>query len=405
MDILLGADVIGHIYTNGFLAGDKNTPHAMNTQLGWIIFGAIQSIASMSYHTTTRLVNSLECTNGQLEMAVRRLWELQEPIEQPGQSTADADIERFYTSTLSRTAEGCYVVRIPLSDDPTSLGDSRAIALKQFYRMEGRMNRDGELRRKYTEFMQIYIDMGHMVEASNAPTPGRTYYIPHHAVIERFRVVFNASQRTTSGVSLNELQMVGPTLQATLFQILMRFRTYRIALAADVEKMFRQILVHPDDRDLQRIFWRQNQGSPVTEFQLTTATYGTASAPFLATRTLRQCAIDHRDEFPKATQHVLTHFYVDDYLGGADTEDDAIELMRSLDALLRKGGLVLRKWKSNSWNVLEECSDVAGNDLNIELREGADASVLGLKWNVSSDAFWFSVKADELSKVTTKVPN
>lgn len=402
VDILLGADVIGLIYTSGFLAGDNNTPHAMNTRLGWIIFGAIQRLTSMSYHTNTRMVNSLEFTNEKLDFAIRRLWELQESIEQPTPSQQEMESERFYASTVSRTAEGRYIVRIPLSGDPASLGDSRAIALKRFHQMENRLARDSGLREKYSEFMQTYIDMGHMFEINSAPRHGRVYYIPHHAVIERFRVVFNASQKTTTGLSLNELQMVGPTIQPTLFQILMRFRTYRIALASDVEKMFRQILVHQDDRDLQRIFWRSDRKKPIGEYQLATVTYGMASAPFNAIRTLQQCAHDHHDEFPIAASHVLSHFYVDDYLGGADTIEEAIELKRSLDALLRKGGFILRKWKSNNWNVLEECSDVASDDLVIELHGEADASVLGLKWNVNSDSFCFSVKAEKLGTVTTK---
>lgn len=40
------------------------------------------------------------------------------------------------------------------------------------------------------------------------------YYIPHHGVItaEKCRVVFNGSMKTTSGISLNETQIVGGKL-------------------------------------------------------------------------------------------------------------------------------------------------------------------------------------------------
>lgn len=401
VDILLGADVIGHLYTAGFLAGDSITPHAMNTQLGWIVFGAIRYV-SMQFRTNTLTINSSMVTNEQLEVALRRLCELQEPTERLTQSQQEIDCEQFYKSTMARSTDGRYIVRIPFTSDPSILGDSREIALKQFYRMENRLSRDGNLRERYTEFMDKYISLGHMFRANGSPNPKRVYYIPHHPVLERFRVVFNASQKTSTGVSLNELQMVGPTIQSTLLHILLRFRTYRIALASDVEKMFRQILVHQDDRDLQRIFWRPDRNQPVAEYQLATVTYGMASAPFNAIRTLQQCAHDYCKEFPMAANHVLTHFYVDDYLGGSDTVEEAIELKQTLDTLLQKGGFDLRKWKSNDWNVIERFSDVDGKELDIKLHSEDHPSVLGLKWDVGSDAFCFSVKPENFSRNTTK---
>ncbi|GFW17952.1 integrase catalytic domain-containing protein [Trichonephila clavipes] len=51
--------------------------------------------------------------------------------------------------------------------------------------------------------------------------------------------------------------------------------------------MYRQILVDPNQRDLQRIMWKTSADAPVKTYKLSTVTYGTVSAPFLATRTLR----------------------------------------------------------------------------------------------------------------------
>ncbi|CAB0033882.1 unnamed protein product [Trichogramma brassicae] len=41
--------------------------------------------------------------------------------------------------------------------------------------------------------------------------------------------------------------MTGPTIQAKLFEHLIRFRTYKYAITADIAQMYRQILIHPDD--------------------------------------------------------------------------------------------------------------------------------------------------------------
>lgn len=63
-------------------------------------------------------------------------------------------------------------------------------------------------------------------------------------------------------------------------------------MLADIKEMYRQILVHPKDRELQKILWRTGGGDPVKEYQLNTVTYGLSCAPYLAIRTLQQLALD-----------------------------------------------------------------------------------------------------------------
>lgn len=85
----------------------------------------------------------------------------------------------------------------------------------------------------------------------------------------KYRVVFNASRRDDSKTSLNDHLMVGPVIQRQLFDILVKFRTYNIAgYCADITKMYRQILVHSEDRKYQRILWRSNQKSPIFQHAL-----------------------------------------------------------------------------------------------------------------------------------------
>lgn len=398
IDMLLGADIIGNIYTNGFIAGGQSIPHAMNTHLGWIVFGAIQNINSMKYRSAST-INTLDCSSDGLERAMQKLWELQEPASTD--HTQLDECEKFFVSTFQRTAEGRYIVRIPFVKNPSTLGDSREIALKQFHRMEYRMSRDARFCEQYTEFIRQYIEMGHMIRVNHPPTdPSRAYYIPHHAVLAKFRVVFNASQKTTNGTSLNSIQMVGPTIQPLLLHIILRFRTYRIGFSADIEKMFRQVLIHPLDRDLQRIFWRFNQGETMAEYQLATVTYGMASAPFNAIRALQQCAHDNRSAHPIAATHVMNNFYVDDYLGGADTVEDSIRLKENLDQILGSSGFVLRKWRCSNQVVIRQFPDMKEDEVTIGSEEEDISSVLGLKWNARADTFCFRVKE---SKPTAKI--
>ena len=106
--------------------------------------------------------------------------------------------------------------------------------------------------------------------------------------------------------------------------------------------MYRQVRIHQDDRKLRRILWRRSVEEPLRIYELSTVTYGTASAPYLATRCLQQLAEDESKDFSLASEALANNFYVYDALRGANTIEDALELQQELIALLGRGGLPLR---------------------------------------------------------------
>jgi len=89
------------------------------------------------------------------------------------------------------------------------------------------------------------------------------YNTPHHFVFRpsctstKLQVVFDASFTTTSQLSLNDLLLVGPTVQTDLYLQLLKFRLFQYAMTADVTKMYRQVLVDRSFRKYQYIFWRE----------------------------------------------------------------------------------------------------------------------------------------------------
>ena len=97
----------------------------------------------------------------------------------------------------------------------------------------------------------------------------------------------------------------------------------RYVMTADIEKLYRQIKVHHTDINFQRIFWRNATDEPIRTYCLTTVTYGTSAAPFLATRCLKQLAIQEQQDFPLASATTLSDFYVDDLLTGSDSVAEA----------------------------------------------------------------------------------
>ncbi|GFV30395.1 uncharacterized protein TNCV_98701 [Trichonephila clavipes] len=153
--------------------------------------------------------------------------------------------------------------------------------------MERKFKNNPDFEKQYKEFMNEYESLGHMsLVNSRSHTSKDQNFLPHHAVIKpsslttKLRVVFDASCKTTNGTSLNSLLGVGPKLQRDIFEILLNFRIPRIVFTADIEKMYRQILVADEDQKYQQILWRNNSSENIRTNKLKTVTYGLASASF-----------------------------------------------------------------------------------------------------------------------------
>ena len=146
--------------------------------------------------------------------------------------------------------------------------------------------------------------------------------------------------------------------------------------------MYRQIKINKNQHDLQRILWRMDSSKPIQHFRLTTVTYGTAAAPFLATRALRQIGEENKEIYPNASQVIMRDFYVDALLTGANTVEEAKQLKNELVQLLSAAGMELRKWASNKPQVFNE-SDHPNTEKVIQTNK--DPKTLGLLWNPESD--------------------
>jgi len=174
--------------------------------------------------------------------------------------------------------------------------------------VECKLQHDEKLRTEYTKFINEYIEIGHMVEVvDELVIPKPSFYLPHHVVLKgsslttKFRVVFDASATSSSGLSLNNVLKCGPTVKENVFGILKRFRKHQYSVTSDVEKMFCQVHVSDDDWNLQRILWRQNPKEKLRTYQLTTVTYGTTPASFLATQCLVVLAEEVKEQYPEAS--------------------------------------------------------------------------------------------------------
>ena len=316
---------------------------------------------------------------------------------------------------MSRDHTGRFCVALPFRKDvfaqvgtnvsttvPESsygLGHSYSMALKRLFNLEHKLNKDIKLYNAYCEFMDEYLSLGHMRVATQ---PGK-YYIPHHAVIKqdgdasKIRVVFDASASTTSGRSLNDVLCVGPKLQVNIVDILFKSRLKKFVFTADIIKMYRQILVRPEDCAYQHILWRRRPTDEIQEFELLTVTYGVSSAPYLAIRCLHELDTQDGHKYPHSKGVLISNTYVDDIIVGADSEVELLRIQRDVIDILKSGACNLKKWSSNSPSVLKQVSaEDCAQQLSFDPREDHSIKVLGLHWDTRLDVFGYHINIREV---------
>ncbi|XP_060831545.1 uncharacterized protein LOC132915753 [Bombus pascuorum] len=358
------------------------------THFGWVIGGSpVFPSTARAFHTFT----------ADLETDLTRFWELDEGPQTKHVSEADRRCEEHFQAHVQRTSEGRYIVALPFNDKLSSLGSTKTMAMKRLASLQRQFQRDQKFEAAYRAVIQEYLELGHMTTIASHHQSADEHYLPHHGVIKdsststKLRVVFDGSAPSTTGVSLNDTLHTGPKLQEDLFDILLRFRSHQYVLTGDIEKMYRQFLVRPEDRKYQKILWRNSNGE-IETYQLNTITFGLSAAPYLAIRCLKQLANDEGHRFPRASSVLQRDFYVDDALTGADTMSEALSIRTELTELLQLAGLKIRKWASNNRELLNGLSDHDINQ-NLQLGESQPLKTLGVYWRSSDDSILYSVAA------------
>ena len=378
----------------------------LNTKLGWVLGGELSYIFLQNNQ-----IISCHAVEDSLNENLLKFWQIEEC-----NSVAKRDdfCETHFKETFRRDDTGRFVVKIPFKDNLFELGNSKEIALRRFNILEKRLAKNDDLRQQYVQFINEYQILGHMTEKTDMidelsdGNAGDAYYLPHHAIVKesittRLRVVFDASAKSDSGLSLNDVQHAGPQIQNDLFTILLNFRKYLYVISADISKMYRQILIDPNQRRFQRIFWRDNINENIKCFELNTVTYGMSSAPYSAIRCLHQLALENEREYPVAAEVIKNCFYVDDLLAGRNSENEILNLQRDLTKILASAGLELRKWLCNKPELYEKFKIIEGLEANIlELGVNEQNKTLGVFWNASSDVIKYRIRDFDNQTVVSK---
>ena len=202
-----------------------------------------------------------------------------------------------------------------------------------------------------------------------------THFLPHHGVIRsnkettKLRVVFVGSAKSDKSMaSINECLEKGPNLVPNLFDIVVKFRGYPIAVVADIEKAFHQIQIDPEDRRMLRFLWFddiEKDYPNIKQFQFRRLVFGLTPSPAILASTIKHHLSKYEEKEPAVTSLLSSSLYVDDLAGGVFHENETVDLYDKVKGIMKEGGFSLRKWNSNCQSFRErikeseECSQSA----------------------------------------------
>lgn len=414
IDLLLGSDVLGQVLDGTKVSLGRGKPIAFGTIFDYALIGPIADLhatsanQSISAHVISSHSES-DVSTREICKRIERFWDSEEPQPHIATSPLQEQCEEIYRTTTTREPSGKYMVTLPFLPNAPTLGNTHAIALRRFLNLEKKLQANPPLRSQYVDFMNEYLNLGHMSPCHPSTFAGRPhFYIPHHAIFktgsDKLRTVFDGSSKSSNGVSLNECLHTGPALQQDIVDIILSFRTHPVVFSTDIRKMFRNILIHPDHRQYQLILWRSSPDQPLLTYALNTVTYGLRSSPYHAIRTLLLLADDEGHRYPQAAQILRNSIFVDDILCGHDSVESAQVLQTELIDLLGLGGFQLSKWTSNCPQLLERFPDDQCDmpkDFDIS-PESNTIKVLGIQWIPQSDEFTYRICLPPITQITKR---
>ena len=365
IDVLVGSDFYWKFVT-GEIRRCSCGPVAIHSKLGWLSSGSLsQSNAVNSIHNHLVVANS-EVTYefeqpDKLEDIVRSFW----TVEAVGILDEKAVPLNEFLPDI-KFNEGQYEIQLPWKEGCFELSNHFSLAMGCLRHLQAHLLRNAELLDEYNRIICEQLKKGIIEQASEPQLTGVDieenplrannvciHYMPHHAVIRRertttkIRIVYDGSAKPNGlEPSLNECLQTGPNLIPKLFDVLVKFRTYAIALSADIEKAFLMISIAPSDRDVLRFLWFQEPAkleSKILHFRFTRVVFGLKPSPAILGAVILQHLIKYQSEYPTVVEQISNGLYVDDLITGTDDIELAFKLYTISKRVMKDTGMNLRK--------------------------------------------------------------
>ena len=297
--------------------------------------------------------------------------------------------------------------RLPFVKDPvTNLEDNRAQAERIFASQLKAFSRNDKMKEAVLAAHDKLLTRGHVAALDSlteeekkavSQTMG-SYVLPWSCVAKQdsvstpFRVVFNASFRTRTGESLNSVLAKGANKLPLILSLLLRFRSRRFALAADVSMAYNAVKLVPEHFNYQKYLWKEelDPDSPTITMVIKTLIYGVRPSGNLTGAGFVRVADYAQEHFPhlaKGASVIRDDTYVDDSVAAFDTLEECHTVASAMVEVLGLGGAVIKDFAFSDTPPSEKLS-----------ADGIHVGVLGYLWATIDEKLFLAVRPTVLGR-------
>ena len=285
-----------------------------------------------------------------------------------------------------------FQVSYPFLEDPKeALTDNRKQAIAYSISLEKTLSKK-QLTDTFNEEFQKFVDNGSLSELSEDEMrnwTGPIHYLPMQMVHNEesattpFRIVTNSSCKDpVTKKSLNDILAKGPNMLSDPWEILLRFRNYKYALATDVTKAYHQLRTGLVEKHTRRVLYRASPHEEWRTFGFECVSFGDRPAAAILEVSLREIAERFKHIDPEAALLMLIDRFVDDMPTGHNSIDtinrfrgkilDNYQTTGTLAAIFMQGGYILK--------VIVVNGDPPG-----PMVDKLGGAALGLPWDPTTD--------------------
>ena len=299
-----------------------------------------------------------------------------------------------------------YQTKLPFKTQDRNIGTNFVPALKRLSMNLKRLCPSGKETpqlKEYNNIFQSQLVSGILEEVNPDEKADFIHYLSHFPVFRedstftKVRIVLDPTIKAKNGKCLNDLFYTGPNTMEDLCGLLLRSRTSRFLLVADVAKAFHQILIDPSERNALRILWLKNPNQPTVENNLKVLKHSALPFGLKCSPAILGTAIDcllSESNSPIASK-LLKRVYMDNCILSAESKEECSEIRSENKALFSSAGMNLREWASNNLDFNETIPEH-------DREKGKIIKVLGLKWDIEQDSYSVKTPPFEASEVVTK---
>ncbi|KAL7644522.1 UNVERIFIED_CONTAM: hypothetical protein RMT77_005354 [Armadillidium vulgare] len=170
---------------------------------------------------------------------------------------------------------------------------------------------------------------------------------------------------------------------ASLFRLLLQFRTNKYVVLADISKAFLQIRLKKDeDRNRFCFFWEE--GGVLYTYRYTSIIFGLSVSPYILGAVIKH----HAKQYPQdlCSSLLENNLYMDNFIYSNSSIDNLKEIFCQTTSRMSEGGFDLCSWNSNN----PELKEIFEANQKLAKHQSSEERVLGYLFDTSTDTLRLS---------------